>query len=541
MRTPPPLRCAALVLALSLPAASSARADTGAPFACKTVLVDASQEVLSAKPGQQLLEALARPPLSLTRVPSAERADVTLKIDLDYVAPQVVDGISNTAETLAISATLTGADVPVTVTSDRHTLLGRYSRLRPWGRLGGWTSKGPGFVGEQLVPRLSEYIASHSAGLRLTAPPGGSVAIGEGKAVEPPEGGFVVRCRRSGDEVEVTGRLGDRKVTKLLPASTADTPVEVISPVPVAPSSSVTAGAGGASTSSGAGGVSSSSSGTGASGGWWPPQPPGSSSLLLILLLAGAAAGGAWTVQRLGRNRTAAPAPPAPARRVKVLLFAANPSGTAQIRLDEEIRQIRQKLAQGDHRDQIDFQSYPAVRFDDMVNALNSEKPDIVHFSGHGTPDGALVLEGENGASTPLSPQLAERLFAAFATPEDRIRVVVLNACFSVAQAEAIRKVVDVTIGSTRQIADTAAIGFAAGFYRAIAYGRSVRNAYEQGRLTATRWMTEEATAREVLAARARAADGADPLQLLERPGAAAADEIFLVGKDDPGRGATAG
>ncbi|MEO8166388.1 MAG: hypothetical protein ABI619_13435, partial [Betaproteobacteria bacterium] len=56
-----------------------------------------------------------------------------------------------------------------------------------------------------------------------------------------------------------------------------------------------------------------------------------------------------------------------------------------------------------------------------------------------------------------------------------------LNACDSRSQAELITQHIDCVIGMNKPIGDAAAIVFAASFYRAIGFGRSVREAFEQG------------------------------------------------------------
>ena len=61
------------------------------------------------------------------------------------------------------------------------------------------------------------------------------------------------------------------------------------------------------------------------------------------------------------------------------------------------------------------------------------------------------------------------------------LRLVVLNACHSRSQAEALTEVVDCVVSMDRTISDRAAIKFAASFYGALAFGRSVRRAFDQG------------------------------------------------------------
>ena len=58
---------------------------------------------------------------------------------------------------------------------------------------------------------------------------------------------------------------------------------------------------------------------------------------------------------------------------------------------------------------------------------------------------------------------------------------VVLNACYSEIQADAIAKHIDYVVGMKREIGDTAAIEFAVAFYDALGAGKSFEFAYELG------------------------------------------------------------
>ena len=79
-------------------------------------------------------------------------------------------------------------------------------------------------------------------------------------------------------------------------------------------------------------------------------------------------------------------------------------------------------------------------------------------------------------------PVSAEALKMLFTTLKDNIRVVVLNACYSEIQAQAIAEVIDCVVGMSTAIGDEAAIIFAASFYRAIGFGRSIKDAFDQGK-----------------------------------------------------------
>jgi len=64
---------------------------------------------------------------------------------------------------------------------------------------------------------------------------------------------------------------------------------------------------------------------------------------------------------------------------------------------------------------------------------------------------------------------------------KDTVRVVILNACYSEEQAEAIAQHIDCVIGMTKAIGDEAAVGFASSFYQAIGYGRNIKDAFLLG------------------------------------------------------------
>jgi hypothetical protein len=165
--------------------------------------------------------------------------------------------------------------------------------------------------------------------------------------------------------------------------------------------------------------------------------------------------------------------------KVKVLFLAANPAGTPPLKLDEEIRQITAKVRASEHRDSLELVSRWAVRPDDLLQALLEVKPHVVHFSGHGSSATELVLIDDRGEPKPVSQ---ETLVHLFGTVRDNVRVVVLNACDTLPQAKALTKAIDCTVGMSRPIGDAAAIAFAASFYRALGFGRSVQEAFELGR-----------------------------------------------------------
>lgn len=164
-------------------------------------------------------------------------------------------------------------------------------------------------------------------------------------------------------------------------------------------------------------------------------------------------------------------------RMIKLLILAANPRDTDPLRLGQEVRMIESRIRSSSGASRFDIRSAWAVTADELMYQLNSFKPNIVHFVGHGEMDGEIVLEDESGQSRPVSPDALRLVFANF---RQWLQVVVLNACYSAAQVQSLAEQVDAVIGMRDAIDDDAAIEFSASLYRAIGFGRTVQDAFDQ-------------------------------------------------------------
>jgi len=163
---------------------------------------------------------------------------------------------------------------------------------------------------------------------------------------------------------------------------------------------------------------------------------------------------------------------------VRILFLAANPKDTSPLRLGEEVRTIAERLREADYRDRLQLEQDWAVRVGDLSRALLEHRPHVVHFSGHGSPAAAIILEDADGRSSEVPPGALGDLFGIL---DDGVRCVVLNACYSATQAGAMIGNIDCLIGTTRKISDPAAIRFAGGFYRGIGFGKSIATAFALG------------------------------------------------------------
>lgn len=166
--------------------------------------------------------------------------------------------------------------------------------------------------------------------------------------------------------------------------------------------------------------------------------------------------------------------------KVKTLFLTANPTATARLALDVELRDILERIRAAEHRDAFEMVLAPAARPDDIEQALLQHKPVIVHFSGHGSGADGLVFQGDADEKAKLVS--AEAIGQLFKLLRKNVRMVILNACYSEVQAEAIGREIDFVVGMKQAISDVAARKFAASLYRGLGFGETVDTAFELGK-----------------------------------------------------------
>lgn len=163
--------------------------------------------------------------------------------------------------------------------------------------------------------------------------------------------------------------------------------------------------------------------------------------------------------------------------RPRVLYIGASPSNRSKLALDEEVRAISRSLRLSGASRQLEIHSAWAVRLSELQELLYEDRPLILHFGGHGSESGDLLLLDPEGRARPVTPRALE-----LALTGRGIRLAVLNACFSDSQAVAIRRSVDFVITMSGAVEDAAAIAFSKGFYLGLAAGGSVASALDAGR-----------------------------------------------------------
>ena len=163
----------------------------------------------------------------------------------------------------------------------------------------------------------------------------------------------------------------------------------------------------------------------------------------------------------------------------RILFVSANPWTTSRIRVDEEAREIFEKLQEGPYRDRFELYKHEAIRPIDLQRLLMMYEPHIVHFSGHGSKRKRIILGGAPGRGKEINCQGLVEIFGLY---RNHLRLVVLNACFTKEQARSLSEVIDYSIGTGRGIGDKGSVAFAGAFYRALGFGKTIKKAFDSAK-----------------------------------------------------------
>ncbi len=161
-----------------------------------------------------------------------------------------------------------------------------------------------------------------------------------------------------------------------------------------------------------------------------------------------------------------------------LLLIASNPDDQEQLNAPLEFREIEERIKLSKDGYKFKIITKMAVRVRDILNAINQNNPDFIHFSGHGENKN-LIIQNESGVTQELSKEAIVALVKSCAKP---IKLMVFSSCESQAIAKEVSNIIDVSVGMNGDVGDKDAAIFSAQFYSGIAYGLSVKIAFEQGK-----------------------------------------------------------
>lgn len=160
-------------------------------------------------------------------------------------------------------------------------------------------------------------------------------------------------------------------------------------------------------------------------------------------------------------------------------MLIASPIGQTPIDVSLEAREVEIERRKALNGGAFELKVYPAASSESLTTALNDDKPDIVHFSGHGTA-GSIVLDNQTIKDVGGQAVQAATLARILKTAPERPKLLVLNACESAAEAQKLTGAVDTVIAMTAVVPDSTAYSYARRLYGALFAGLTIAQAHEQ-------------------------------------------------------------
>lgn len=167
----------------------------------------------------------------------------------------------------------------------------------------------------------------------------------------------------------------------------------------------------------------------------------------------------------------------------KLLFLSAVPVDGSPIDLTIEAREVARALEAGGQRRRFLYKRRPDVTPALLTEALVTETPDLVHFTGHGAKGGRLVLLQYEGQGQPVPKQALASLFQE--SNRRGARGVVLCSCYTGELAQEICKFMEFVVGVPDTVEKTSAMAFSGGFYLALSRGETLQQAFTLGMIRA--------------------------------------------------------
>jgi len=163
-----------------------------------------------------------------------------------------------------------------------------------------------------------------------------------------------------------------------------------------------------------------------------------------------------------------------------ILFLSANPTDSGRLQVGKEFSEINNSMRNNKHYNLLNPEF--ALTKKNLIIAMN-DKPQIIHFAGHGKQKkdgfrkkGVIIISHENNIK---EQEMSTRAFMMqFKQHKERIRLIVLNACYSAIQAKTFSTIGAYVIGMNNEVKDTTSIDFAKGIYTGLSLGKSIENAF---------------------------------------------------------------
>lgn len=160
----------------------------------------------------------------------------------------------------------------------------------------------------------------------------------------------------------------------------------------------------------------------------------------------------------------------------KILFLTANPADKENLAVNKEATKV-QLESQGKA---LDVVTCPHIDKGGMIKMVAFEKPQIVHFSGHGSKGGIVMANLDDNHAEEVDTADLKKMFALF--KKVGVKCVVLCSCWSFNQARAISELGIPVVGMLRRIEDDEAILFSRSLYHLLVSNNPLELIFELAR-----------------------------------------------------------
>ncbi len=161
-----------------------------------------------------------------------------------------------------------------------------------------------------------------------------------------------------------------------------------------------------------------------------------------------------------------------------ILYISANYDESQVLWTNKEFMAIKDTIEKSPYKKHIHLEPALALERHKIRELILKNRPQIVHFAGHGELDKGPLLQDDKYQKF---LDLLSETISILGEFKDIIKLIIFNTCNSFKIAEGVAEFIECVIGTNKDINDKAAIGFSKGFYKIFGINESVENAFKNG------------------------------------------------------------
>jgi len=159
---------------------------------------------------------------------------------------------------------------------------------------------------------------------------------------------------------------------------------------------------------------------------------------------------------------------------IKIVFFSSDTRNNLDNQ-DDEYKYLQILISSSKY--DIELIHIPSTKLEDIIDTLNTHKPHIVHFSGHGNSDAKLEIFDKSGYyDEELSADTLRRLFETIKS----VRFIFFNTCYSKSFAKPLLSEIDYLLVMNDKITNKTAKDISKRFYKSFLENLNIEDSFKQ-------------------------------------------------------------